>query len=168
MGEGEGQPGGQAHPGDGHNAHASGRGKDHHHSGTGPGTGEDRQEECHSPEGTQPGSQLRGEGRGSRRRLFPGSAHGGHQPSFHRRHPRSVHRPQSSERPSGQPPAPGQRAWHRPQASGTEASHGHEREGLKARSAGTGRQAPRSAPGNRDSTSPWPARSWPYCVFRGA
>ncbi len=71
----------EARPGDGDDAHARGRGQDHHHGGAGRRAQSHRQESDDLPARAFARAGVRHEGRSGRRRLRPGRADGGHQPT---------------------------------------------------------------------------------------
>ena len=100
----------RAGAGDGHDADAGGRGQVHHHGGAGRRLPAARQALDRGHARAVAGAVLRREGRGGRRRLRPGRAHGGHQPPLHGRLARGHGRPQPAGRHARQPPLPGQRA----------------------------------------------------------
>ena len=60
------------------------RGQDHHYHRLVRRTEAHRQESHGRTSGTVPGTGVRNQGRGSRRRIFPGCTHGGYKPSFYR------------------------------------------------------------------------------------
>ena len=119
----------QTGAGDGHYAHARRRRQDHHQHRPVRRAEPHRQAGPRLPPRALAGALLRHEGRGGRRRLFPGHPHGGHQPPFHRRFPRRRAGPQPPGRHARQPHPPRQRPGHRSPPHRLEAGGGHERPG---------------------------------------
>ena len=104
----------------------AGGGKDHHQRR--PGRCDVRAGQAHDalPARAEPGPGVRHQGRRGRRRLRPGRADGGHQPPFHRRHPRHRHRQQPAGGHDRQLHPAGNPAEHRPAPHHLEALHGHD------------------------------------------
>ena len=123
------EAGRQAHPRHRHQPHARGRGQDHDHRRPGRRAQPHRQEGGDLPARALAGPRVRHEGRGGRRRLRPGGAHGGHQPALHGRLQRHRARQQPAGRDDRQPHQPRQRAGLRRAPHRVEARDGHERPG---------------------------------------